>query len=698
MPLTPPILDDRRFDDLVREARERIVRYVPDWTDFNDSDPGMTIVQLFAWMTELMLFRLNQVPDLNYVKFLQLLNLELQPARPARAAVTFVPKLKTNDNFTTIRKNAQVRAEPAEGGQPLIFETEDDVNMVRRPLKSIQVFDGSTFNVIRDTLDEEPTFPDSFFPLGRVPQVGNALYLGFQLRADEQLQATTEGRIFPSTMRLRVFRPPPPSDAVHECHRRFRLAPAARLVWEYRHPDNVGHWQRMDLLRDDTDGFTREGYILLEGPPRAAATAEGKIRPDAQQPQQPRLQHRYWIRCRLESGSYPENQIPQIEAVLPNTVDVLNLTTAGPEFLGVSEGVPDQIFEVPNTPIAADTLELEVRPQSDAQRARTWTRVDDFLASDNESQHYTLNPNTGEIRFGDGQHGAIPPAGAEIVARTYRYGGGEAGNVGADRISQLAAPPPQVERATNYRAAAGGKNEQTLAELRRQAPSLLRSRGRAVTRDDYSVLASRAPGVLAAKAVPLCNPNYPDVEVPGAVTVVIVPDSSQTPPLASREMLREVCRFLDERRLLTTELFIRQPDFIPLSVVATITSNPRASADRVKKDVENAIDDLLNPFGQAAQERKRRRRREEQARQRNALGSGDGESLAQILELRLGKPFYPTTLFDVILDVDDVERVDELFLRVNDNDHNVVTDPVPVSGTGMIYGAEPQITVRPIQP
>ena len=70
MPLTPPDLDRRRFDDLVAEARQRIPRYTPEWTNFNDSDPGMTLVKLHAWMTETILFSLNQVPDLNYIAFL----------------------------------------------------------------------------------------------------------------------------------------------------------------------------------------------------------------------------------------------------------------------------------------------------------------------------------------------------------------------------------------------------------------------------------------------------------------------------------------------------------------------------------------------------------------------------------------------------------------------------------------------------
>src|SRR5688572_28885189 len=84
-----PRLDDRDYARIVSEARALIPRYTPEWTDHNDSDPGMALLQLSAWMTEATLYRLNQVPERNYLKFLQLLGIELLPAQPARAELTF---------------------------------------------------------------------------------------------------------------------------------------------------------------------------------------------------------------------------------------------------------------------------------------------------------------------------------------------------------------------------------------------------------------------------------------------------------------------------------------------------------------------------------------------------------------------------------------------------------------------------------
>ncbi|MCB0253129.1 MAG: putative baseplate assembly protein, partial [Anaerolineae bacterium] len=84
MPLTVPNLDDRNFEQLVAETRARIPVHTPEWTNLNDSDPGITLVQLFAFMTENLLYRSNRIPERNRKKFLSLLNIPLRPASPAR--------------------------------------------------------------------------------------------------------------------------------------------------------------------------------------------------------------------------------------------------------------------------------------------------------------------------------------------------------------------------------------------------------------------------------------------------------------------------------------------------------------------------------------------------------------------------------------------------------------------------------------
>src|SRR6266508_3363934 len=89
MSLAVPNLDDRKFQDIVDQAKRLIPRYCPEWTDHNVSDPGVALIELFAWMTDLLLYRVNQVPDKMYIKFLEMIGAQLKPPRAASAPVTF---------------------------------------------------------------------------------------------------------------------------------------------------------------------------------------------------------------------------------------------------------------------------------------------------------------------------------------------------------------------------------------------------------------------------------------------------------------------------------------------------------------------------------------------------------------------------------------------------------------------------------
>src|SRR5690242_20820606 len=87
--IPPPKLDDRNFHDIVEEAISMIPRYCPEWTNHNPSDPGITLIELTAWMTELILYRLNRVPEKNYLAFLDLIGVRLRSPQPAHALLTF---------------------------------------------------------------------------------------------------------------------------------------------------------------------------------------------------------------------------------------------------------------------------------------------------------------------------------------------------------------------------------------------------------------------------------------------------------------------------------------------------------------------------------------------------------------------------------------------------------------------------------
>ena len=151
-----------------------------------------------------------------------------------------------------------------------------------------------------------------------------------------------------------------------------------------------------------------------------------------------------------------------------------------------------------------------------ARVPRSGLRVDDFFGSGPADLHYMLNRTTGEIRFGDGRNGNIPvanPANPEgnIVAREYRFGGGKQGNVAAGAIKTLTTSIDGIDAnaVANLLAADSGRDEETLDEAKKRAPHAIRSRYRAVTAEDFELLAMEASSIKRAKALPLYHPDFP---------------------------------------------------------------------------------------------------------------------------------------------------------------------------------------------
>ena len=124
MALPAPNLDDRTFQDIVDEAKRLIPRYTPEWTNHNLSDPGVALVELFAWMSEMVLFRMNQVPDRLFVHFLNLVGITPFPPAVARADLTFWLSA-VQDVPVTVPAGMQVTTggELAAGTEPIVFST-----------------------------------------------------------------------------------------------------------------------------------------------------------------------------------------------------------------------------------------------------------------------------------------------------------------------------------------------------------------------------------------------------------------------------------------------------------------------------------------------------------------------------------------------------------------------------------------------
>src|SRR5881392_3483810 len=123
--IPPPKLDDRTFNDIVEEAISMIPRYAPEWTNHNPSDPGITLIELAAWMTDLLIYRMNQVPDKNYVAFLNLLGIKLKSPQSARALIRF--GLVEGAQKQRVPRGTQVSTPQATEENTVTFETARDM-------------------------------------------------------------------------------------------------------------------------------------------------------------------------------------------------------------------------------------------------------------------------------------------------------------------------------------------------------------------------------------------------------------------------------------------------------------------------------------------------------------------------------------------------------------------------------------------
>ena len=649
MPLQAPILDDRNFQDLFAEARALIPRYAPEWTNHNESDPGIAMLQMFAWMTDVLIYRLNRVPERNYIKFLELLGIELQPRRPATTELTF--RLSRHDiDHVIIPKSTQVSAtEPDENGNVIQFETDRALVALGAELAAVQVFDAIGYSM-ETTANQAGG--QSFYPFGAYARPGSSLMLGFRsplpftkqrIELDVSLKEAAASESVTCSLDLQALPLP------------------AILVWEYW---DGSAWKSLSLDHDETAAFSMHGHILLRGPgDRALKASIGNV-----------PEPLYWIRCRLERSFY--EQSPELDTILINTMRATQANTTADEILGGSNGRPHQRFFLANTPVVplaepqkATTasgkqiqieyvrLEVSERPVIGVDLGfQIWEQVDDF-----------------EIAFGDGVHGRIPVANPgnpndNIIARLYRSGGGKSGNVGANTLTNLLTFIEDVEGVDNFIPASGGSNEESLEAAKARAPLELKSRGRAVTTEDFEYYALQTPGVrvMRALALPLVHPQFKGVTVPGVVTVIVVPDSDSPRPTPNSRTLRAVCQCLNQHRLLTTEVFVIPPFYRKVSIAADIIARPGADLAAVRDAVENNLSQYLHPL----------------------KGGDDG------LGWPFGQTIFYSRIYQVILRSEGVDRVEnnqlEIFL---DDEVQPFCRDVEIESGELLYTEEHDIRV-----
>ena len=572
MSLPAPNLDDRRFQDLVDDAKRMVQQRCPEWTDHNVHDPGVTLIEVFAWMTDQLLYRFNQVPDRNYVKFLELIGVELFPPMAARAPVTFWLSAPQPE-IVRIPEGTQATTRRTEARDHVVFSTLEPLDIIPCELHRVRsrIDEDGTRDHARSLTDGEefPCFTE-------VPVVGDELLVGL-------------------------------SDAVPSCAVALRLECHIEgvgvdpddppLRWEAWTDDG---WVPCELDHDDTGGMNRPGDIVLHVPDGHGVSVIDEQRAG-------------WIRAvvtEAKEGQPAYSESPRIGAItaftIGGTVMAANHEEVADEVVGFSEFVAGQRFSVSRRPVlAGHPVELEVS-RGDGGWER-WTEVEDFAESDPDDLHFTLDRTAGEVGFGPTvqqptgevvRFGAIPPKGCAIRVRRYATGGGERGNVKSGTVVGLRQPVAFVDRVENRRPAIGGRDGETLDNAKRRGPLQLRTRNRAVTLEDYGHLAATsAPD--AARIHPVAAGDGADS---GAVRVLVVPHVDDDEGriafeqlVPSDDMLGRIAVRLDDCRTIGARVVVEPPTYQGITVVARVVARPHADPARLQRESTAALFSYFHP-------------------------------------------------------------------------------------------------------
>ncbi|HEX8115947.1 MAG TPA: putative baseplate assembly protein, partial [Pyrinomonadaceae bacterium] len=333
----------------------------------------------------------------------------------------------------------------------------------------------------------------------------------------------------------------------------------------------------------------------------------------------------YWMRARWRAGQYEVE--PRLRRMLLNTVTAAQTVSIFDEVLGSSDAGKGQRFVATHTPVLAGER-LEVREPEEPPAAEretivaeegpdavrvlrddtgrpleTWVRwhnVPDFYGSGPRDRHYVLDRLTGEIRFGDGLNGLIPPRGTgNLRLERYRTGGGTSGNRAAGTITQLKTTVPYIDKVTNVEPSAGGADAEARDSLTERAPRSIRHRDRAVTLEDYEDLAMlSSPDVARAKCVPLYNlaaDGGAEIRL-GTVSIIIVPRSGGAKPQPTFELTGRTRDFIAARRVPTGEVVVVGPEYVRVDVEATVGVAALEGAGEVEAEVLRALARYLHPL------------------------------------------------------------------------------------------------------
>lgn len=629
-------LDDRGFKDLVDECILRIPRYCPEWTNYNPSDPGITLIELFAWLTDQMMVRFNQVPRRNFVTFLEMLGVRLQAAAPAQTELTFYLTAE-QPTLYQIAAGTEVATLRTEIEEAIVFSTAQRLTIGKPQISHFltSALAEEVPQLLRDRLTNTWTQQSSGawsgqeqFVFEEYPQTGNCFYLVF---APEQ-------QIAGNVLALKLRGAAATSTGINP-----EQPPRAWQAW------NGSAWQSI-LLQESDDG-TRGFSFDSAGVRAIQAIEEADVvlhLPQAWAVANFSGYQGRWLRCvctQAEETRSRYTRSPQLIGMsvraIGGAVNANQCTLIEHEILGVSDGTPGQKFRLQSESILPRGTGEHLQVMPPGGLVEDWQEVNDFSESRSSDRHYTIDSLTGEIQFGplvresaqlreethfraqaqiggvitldemprECQYGAVPARGSVIRMLAYRTGGGQRGNVQVGTIRVPKTAIPYVDRVVNHVPARNGSEAESLEDAVMRVPRLLRTRDRAVTPEDFETLTLQAGRGAVARAC--CPPRALKEVTPGVVNLLVVPQANlenldraaglhPDQFALSTALETQIHQYLDERRLLGVQVRLQAPEYVGVAVHAGVGLAPEYANEQARqiilRQLEVALYRFLNPL------------------------------------------------------------------------------------------------------
>lgn len=626
MPVPSYQLDDRSFDDLVNELVARIPGHIPEWTNPQSGDPGHALIDLFAWLGDTLLYRVNLLPERQRLEFLRLLNIPLQPALAAHGLVTLEVSNKKDDKPIKVPVYTKVKG-------PVDFETGGEITVLS--------LTGQVFAKRRPTEDEEKSFADIKPALEEVYNLKkSATYIttplfketpmdpnGFDfakntfdkcvwialLAADEDplriekvkssFQSKDQG---PNWINIGIQ----PRITLPEFGEMIHKGPDMKDLWQWEMPSSRSSnpdpfripYLPLEIKNDTTEGFSREGIVRLALPDperldlpennvdnsKYAGTGNRPPRIDDE-----KIANRLVTWIRLRPKEFTESF--SLTWLGVNAINIDQRKTLRNVVVATSSGAPDQIIQLPAGSVDSDTFELQI--EETKQGYQSWYEHP-LHAADRNDRVYELDAEAGVIKLGDGMRGYVPEKGNRIRIQTMRYGGGRQGNLAADNITAVSYPNLKIKQPI---ATIGGGDAETLEEAEKRIPKVLKHSHRAITADDYKQIALDTPAVELGRVevLPKFKPQQRLSDITGVISVMVLPkagEHSPPNPRPDRNILSRIHAHLDAVRPIGVELYVIGTEYIQIGISIAISIRDGFPRNQVLQNVSKAVREFLWPL------------------------------------------------------------------------------------------------------